>query len=128
MPPDRLPSKPKHNPCEHCNCVNLKKEVKDFTALEVLMEEGKEITMARSKKRNDVGKIATFIENDTVEIPTVFLPKLSDLGSFSIHCIMGMVEIERVLCDLDASVSLMSYYLLHKPHLGHYKPHPFHYS
>ena len=42
------------------------------------MEEGSEITMARSKERNEVGKTATFIVNETVEIPTVFPPKLSD--------------------------------------------------
>ena len=78
-PPDKLPSKPKHSPCEHYNCVNLKQEVKYFTNPEdIQMEEGSEITMARSKERNEVGKTATFIENETVEIPTVFPPKLSD--------------------------------------------------
>ena len=82
------------------------------------MEEGREITVAGSKEINDVGKTATFIKNDTVEIPTVFSRKLSTPGSFSIPCIVGNVEIERTLCDLGASVSLMPYSLFHKFNLG----------
>jgi len=89
------------------------------------MEEGREITMAGSKERNDVGMTATFIENDTVEIPIVFLPKLSDPGNFSTPCIVGNVEIKRALYDLDASVSLMPYSLFHKLHLGPLQATPF---
>ena len=89
-PLDRLPSKPKPNPCEHCNCVNLKEEVDDFTDPEnIPIEEGREIIMVESKDRNDGGKAATFIKNENVEIPIIFSLKLSDLGSFSIRCIMG---------------------------------------
>jgi len=117
-PSDRLPSKPEHNPHEQCNCVNLKEEVEDFTDSEdIPMEEGREITMVKSKERNDGGKAATFIENGTVEIPTTFSCKLPDLGGFSIPCIVGKVEIERALCDLGASVSLMPYALFRKFHL-----------
>jgi len=79
MSPDRFLSKPEPNPCEHCNCVNLKEEVEDFTdPKDIPMEEAREITMAGSMERNDTGKTTTFIENDTVEISTVFQPKLSD--------------------------------------------------
>jgi len=51
----------------------LKKEVEDFTDPEdVPMEEGREIIMAGSKEMNNGGKTATFIENDTIEIPVIF--------------------------------------------------------
>jgi len=67
--------------------------------------------------RNDGGTTATFIENENVEIPVVFPPKLSDPGSFSIPCIMGKVESERALCDLGASISPMPYSFFYKLHL-----------
>ena len=41
---------------------------------------------------------------------------LPDLGSFSVPCIVEKVKIERGLCDLGASVSLMPYSLFHKLH------------
>ena len=86
-PLDRLPSKPKTNPHENCNCVTMKEDKEDLTdSEEVPKEEGREITMARSKERNNGGKTTTFKENDTIEIPTIFLPKLPDPGSFSIPC------------------------------------------
>ena len=118
MPLDRLPNKPEPNPHKHCGCVTLKEEVEDLTDLEdIPMKEGREIIMAGSKERNNGCKIATLVENDTMEIPTVFPPKLSDPGSFSIPCIVGKVEIKRALCDLGASISIMPYSLFHKLHL-----------
>ena len=116
---DRIPIKPEPNPCEHCNCVTLKEEVEDLTNPEdIPREEGREIIMAGSKERNNGGKTATLVENDTIEIPTVFPPKRPDPGSFSIPCIVGKMKIERVLCDLGTSVSIMPYSLFHKLHLG----------
>ena len=95
------------------------KEEEGFTGSEeVLMEEGREIIMAGNKERNNSGKTATFKENNTVEISTIFPPKLPDPGSFSIPCIVGKVEFERALCDLGASVGIMPYSLFHKLHLG----------
>jgi len=99
--------------------VTMKEEEEDLTdPKDTLMEEGREIIMAGNKDRNNDGKTATFKENDTVEIPTIFLPKLPNPSSFSIPYILGKVEIERGLCDLGASVSLMLYSLFHKLHLG----------
>jgi len=93
-PSDRLPSKLEPNPREHCNCVTLKEEIEDLTDPEdVPIEEDRKIIMARSKKRNNDGKPVTFEENDTVEYPSVFPPKLPDPGSFSIPCIVGKVEV-----------------------------------
>ena len=45
-------------------------------------------------------------------------PKLPDPGCFSIPYVVEKVEIERGLCDLGASVSIMPYSLFHKLHLG----------
>ena len=122
-PSDRPPSKPEPSPHEHCNRVNLKKEVEDFTdPKDIPIKKGREIIMVESKDRNDGGKAATFIENESVEIPTIFPPKLSDLGSFSILCIVGKVEIEGALYDLGANISLMPYSLFHEVHLGSLQP------
>jgi len=118
-PPDRLPSNLEPNPCEQYNCVTLKEEVEHITGPEdIPMEEGRKIIMVGSKERNDGGKTATFVENDDIEIPIIFPPKLPDPGSFSITCIMGKVEIESALYYLIASISIMPYSLFHKLHLG----------
>jgi len=104
----------------------LKEEVKDFIDPEnIPIEEGREIIMAGIKERIDGGKTATLIENDTIDIHTIFPPKLPNLGSFSIPCIAGKIEIERALCDLGASVSIMIYSLLYKLHLGSLQVSPF---
>jgi len=126
IPPDRLPSKPEPNPRGHSNCVTLKEKVEESINLEdIPIEEGREIIVVESKERNDGGKATTFIENESVEIPNIFPPKLSDPGSFSTPCTMEKVEIERALCDLGASVSLMPYSLFHKLHLGPLQLTPF---
>jgi len=53
--------------------------------------------MVESKERNDGGKAATFIEDKSVEIPTIFPPKLYNPCSFSIPFIVENVKIERAL-------------------------------
>jgi len=73
IPLNRLLSKPEPNPHEHCNCVTLKEEVEDLTDPEDMpMEKGTKIIMAGSKERNNDGETATLVENDTIEVPTVF--------------------------------------------------------
>ncbi|CAM8962646.1 unnamed protein product [Rhodiola kirilowii] len=49
-------------------------------------------------------------------------PKLEDPGSFSISCYINDVKIERAMCDLGASISLMSYSLYKKLNMGEPKP------
>ena len=106
-PSNRLPSKPEPNPREHCNSVTMKEEEEDSTdPHEVPMKEGREITMVGSEESNNGGKTATFKENDTVEIPTIFPHKLLHPSSFCIPCFIGKIEIERGLYDLGASVSI----------------------
>jgi len=86
----------------------LKEEIEDLTGLnDVPMEEGREIIMVGSKERNNGSKTATFEENDTIEFPTTFPPKLPDPGSFSIPCIVRKEEVERALSDLGARVSMI---------------------
>ena len=128
-PPDRLPSKPEPNPREHYNYVTMKEDGEDLTdSKEVPMEKAREVTMAGSKESNFGGKTATFIDNDSIEIPTIFPLKLLDPGSFSIPCIMGKLGINRGVCDLGASVSIMLYSLFHKLHRGSLLASLFHYS
>jgi len=91
----------------------MKEDEEDLTDLKELpMEEGREITMEGSKET------ATFVKDESIEIPTIFPSKLPDQCNFSIPCIMGKVEIERGLCDLGASVSIMPYSLFHRQHRG----------
>ena len=40
--------------------------------------------------------------------------KLKDSGSFTIPCTIGYINFEKVLCDLDASINLMSFSILQK--------------
>jgi len=104
----------------------LKEEVEDsIDSKDIPIEEGREIIMVESKEKNDNGKAVTFIWNESVEIPTIFPPKLSNPGSFSIPCVVGKMELERALRDLGASVSLMPYSLFYKLHLGPLQPVPF---
>jgi len=121
--PSRLPSELESNPCDHCNCVTFKEAVEDpSNPADIQFEKGSKIIMVESKETNDGGKPMTFLENESLEIPTIFQPKLPDPGSFSITFVKGTVEIKRALCDLGASISLMSDSLCHKLHLGSLQP------
>jgi len=81
--------------------------------------------MVESKEKNDGDLAATFIENESLEILIIFPSKPPNPGSFSIPCVVGKAEIERALCDLDESISLMPYSLFHRLHLGPLQPAPF---
>jgi len=48
--------------------------------------------------------------------------KLKDPSSFSIPCMIGNVSIDRALCDLSSSVSLMSYSIFKRLGLGELCP------
>jgi len=89
----------------------LKEEVEDsIDSEDTTIEEGREIIMVESKERNDGGKVATFIENESLDIPTIFPPKLPKPGSFSIPYVVGKVKIKRALFDLGVSISLIPYF------------------
>ena len=65
------------------------------------------------------------MEHDSLEIPIVFPPTLPHPDSFSIHCVVGKMAIEKALCDLGARVSRMPYSSFHRLHLGLLRPAPF---
>ncbi|XP_061359011.1 uncharacterized protein LOC133303150 [Gastrolobium bilobum] len=68
-----------------------------------------------SKKRNlteDEPVILT--EECSAIIQKNLPPKLKDLGSFSIPCTIGKTTIEKVLCDLGASINVMPLTLMKK--------------
>ena len=49
-------------------------------------------------------------------------PKLKDPGSFSIPCVIGKYVIDKALCNLGASVSLMPLSIFEKLKLGDMRP------
>ncbi|WJX45921.1 hypothetical protein P8452_32768 [Trifolium repens] len=49
-------------------------------------------------------------------------PKLQDPGSFSIPCVIGPYVIDKALCDLGASISLMPMSICEKLKLGDLRP------
>ncbi|XP_015970939.1 uncharacterized protein LOC107494412 [Arachis duranensis] len=48
--------------------------------------------------------------------------KLKDPGSFQIPCIIGDITIEKALCDLGASINLMSLTMMRKMKIKEAKP------
>jgi len=49
-------------------------------------------------------------------------PKLGDLGSFSIPCVIGSETIDKAMCDLGASISLLPLSLFKRMGIGELKP------
>ncbi|XP_057719634.1 uncharacterized protein LOC130934062 [Arachis stenosperma] len=48
--------------------------------------------------------------------------KLKDLGSFQIPCIIGEITVDKALCDLRASINLMSLAMMRKIRIEEAKP------
>ncbi|XP_074290773.1 uncharacterized protein LOC141617476 [Silene latifolia] len=74
-------------------------------------------------RRREFGETATvaFMEESSSLISGKSPLKLKDPGIFSIPCVIGDVMINRALCDLGASVSVMPYSIFSKLKLGHLK-------
>ncbi|XP_074299517.1 uncharacterized protein LOC141630635 [Silene latifolia] len=74
-------------------------------------------------RKREFGETATvaFMEGSSSLISGKSPPKLKDLGSFSISCVIGDMVINRALCDLGASISVMPYSIFSKLKLGHLK-------
>ncbi|XP_074304146.1 uncharacterized protein LOC141638849 [Silene latifolia] len=74
-------------------------------------------------RKREFGEITTvaFMEESSSLISGKPPPKLKDPGSFSISCVIGDMVINRALCDLGASVSVMPYSIFSKLKLGHLK-------
>jgi len=62
------------------------------------------------------------IEECSAAIQNKLPAKLKDPDSFSIPCLIGNVSIDRALCDLGSSLSLMAFSLYKKLYLGEMRP------
>jgi len=79
------------------------------------MEDGREIIMVGSKERNNGGKTAILVENDTIQIPQFF--HLSSLTQVVFLFPYGKGGNERALFDLGASICIMPFPLFYKLYL-----------
>jgi len=76
-----------------------------------------------SKKRKiDVHETVALGEECSAVVLNQPSSKLKDPGSFSIPCMIGSVSIDRALCNLGSSVSLMPYSIFKRLGLGELTP------
>ncbi|XP_020270991.1 uncharacterized protein LOC109846180 [Asparagus officinalis] len=75
-----------------------------------------------NKRKLEEYEIVALTEECSAIIQNKLPPKLKDPGSFSIPCVIGNVSINRALCDLGASVSLMPMSIYKKLGIGDLKP------
>ncbi|XP_045802435.1 uncharacterized protein LOC123896027 [Trifolium pratense] len=73
--------------------------------------------LSNKRKIEDIGQVEcnAISENKLA-------PKLEDPGNFSIPCVVGRYVIDKALCDLGASVSLMPLSICKRLGLGEFKP------
>jgi len=60
-----------------------------------------------NKRKIEEDETVNLVEECSAIIQNKLPPKLKDPGSFSIPCVIGSETIEKAMCDLGASVSLM---------------------
>ncbi|XP_057984772.1 uncharacterized protein LOC131169607, partial [Hevea brasiliensis] len=77
--------------------------------------------LSKKRKLKDYGTVALTEECSAI-LQNKLPPKLKDLGSFSIPCLIGDKKIDKVICDLGASVSLMPLSIYKKLEIGELKP------
>ncbi|XP_057755653.1 uncharacterized protein LOC130974825 [Arachis stenosperma] len=77
------------------------------------------MTKKRSWKNNET---VILTEECSAIIQHKLPQKLKDLGSFQIHCIIGEITVEKALCDLGASINLMSVAMMRKMEIEEAKP------
>ncbi|XP_058753063.1 uncharacterized protein LOC131626242 [Vicia villosa] len=75
-----------------------------------------------NKKKIVENKIVTLTAECSAMIQNKMSPKLKDPGSFSIPCVIGKFVIDKDLCDLGSSVSLMPLSICEKLKLGELRP------
>ncbi|XP_058008920.1 uncharacterized protein LOC131183072, partial [Hevea brasiliensis] len=75
-----------------------------------------------NKRRLEDYETVALTEECSALLQNKLPPKLKDPGSFSIPCHIGETSIERALCDLGASVSLMPLSICEKLKVGNLKP------
>ncbi|XP_019056416.1 PREDICTED: uncharacterized protein LOC109116079 [Tarenaya hassleriana] len=138
--PVYIPSPPKVPPIPFPSRLKTFNEDSQFGKFAEILKR-MEITMPFHKAILQMSSYAKFlkdiltkkrvVEKETVTLSTEISaaitkhelpPKISDLGSFSIPCKLGNIEIDRALCDLGASVSLMPLSIYKKLNIGDLKP------
>ncbi|XP_021687743.2 uncharacterized protein LOC110670108 [Hevea brasiliensis] len=77
--------------------------------------------LSKKRKPEDYETIALTEECSAI-LQNKLPPKLKDLGSFSIPCLIGNMNIDKALYDLGASVSLMPLSIYKKLDVGELKP------
>ncbi|XP_057734350.1 uncharacterized protein LOC130949720 [Arachis stenosperma] len=76
-----------------------------------------------TRKRNWGEKETVVLTEECSAIIQKKLPqKMKDLGSFQIPCIIGDITIEKALCDLGASINLMSLSTMRRMRIEEAKP------
>ncbi|XP_074288612.1 uncharacterized protein LOC141613769 [Silene latifolia] len=76
--------------------------------------------LTRKRSFNEVETIG-FTEECSALLQSKSPPKLKDPGSFTIPCTIGTHVIDKALCDLGASVSVIPYSVCEKLNMGHLK-------
>lgn len=76
--------------------------------------------LSNKRKMEDHGTVRLTEECSAI-LQNKLPPKLKDPGSFTIPCAIGDFCFDKVLCDLGASVNLMTYSIFRKLGLGEVK-------
>ncbi|KAJ9542520.1 hypothetical protein OSB04_029026 [Centaurea solstitialis] len=77
---------------------------------------------AHTKRRSKGKENMDMIENVSVVFQKNLPPKCSDLGMFTIPCMVGNVTVDRAMLDLGASINVMPYSLYTSLDVGPLKP------
>ncbi|XP_015944877.1 uncharacterized protein LOC107470004 [Arachis duranensis] len=80
----------------------------------------KELMTKKRSWRNDETVVLT--EERSAIIQHKLPQKLKDTGSFQIPCIIGEITVEKALCDLGASINLMSIAVMERMKIEEAKP------
>jgi len=75
-----------------------------------------------SKKKAIEHNETIALTRESSEIIKKLPPKLGDPGSFSIPCVIGSEVVDKAMCDLGASVSLLPLSLFKRTGIGELKP------
>ncbi|KAI4365390.1 hypothetical protein MLD38_021379 [Melastoma candidum] len=78
--------------------------------------------MLSNKHRLGDHKTIALIEECSAILQKKILPKLKDLGNFTIHCNIGNEFSRQPLCDLATRIHLMSYSIFQKLNIGEVRP------
>ena len=74
------------------------------------------------KRRIEDYETIAFTEKYSAIIQGKLTEELKDSGSFTVPCEIGGTIFEKALCNLKASINLMSLSIFHKLGLGEAKP------